>query len=135
MAENPTNESGVILDTIVANPYKYGFRTDIESEEFEKGLNLEIVQKISQKKAEPQFLKQFREKAFKSWQKMTEPSWAYLNVPSIDFDSIQYYSVPKTKKKIGSLDDADPELLRTFEKLGVSLNEQKMLANVAVDAF
>jgi len=134
MAENPTNESGVILDTIVANPYKYGFRTDIESEEFEKGLNLEIVQKISQKKAEPQFLKQFREKAFKSWQKMTEPSWAYLNVPSIDFDSIQYYSVPKTKKKIGSLDDADPELLRTFEKLGVSLNEQKMLANVAVDA-
>jgi len=114
MAENPTNESGVILDTIVANPYKYGFRTDIESEEFEKGLNLEIVQKISQKKAEPQFLKQFREKAFKSWQKMTEPSWAYLNVPSIDFDSIQYYSVPKTKKKNRQLRRRRPRTSKDF---------------------
>ena len=134
MAENQTKDSDVILDAIVANPYKYGFKTEIESEEFEKGLNLKIVQKISHKKKEPQFLKKFREKAFVSWQKMKSPPWAYLSIPNINYDNIQYYSIPKTKKKLGSLDDADPELLKTFEKLGVSLNEQKLLANVAVDA-
>jgi len=134
MNENQKKESDIILDTLVANPYKYGFKTEIESEEFEKGLNLEIVKKISQKKNEPNFLKQFRETAFKNWQKMKTPVWAYLDIPEINYDSIQYYSIPKTKKKLGSLDDADPELLRTFEKLGVSLNEQKLLANVAVDA-
>jgi len=134
MAEKKVNESEIILDTIVATPYKYGFTTDIETEEFEKGLNPEIVKTISLKKNEPEFLLKFREKAFKSWNKMKGPSWAYLKIPEIDYDNIQYYSVPKTKKKLGSLDDADPELLRTFEKLGVSLNEQKLLANVAVDA-
>ena len=134
MTEKGLKESEVILDDIVTTPYKYGFTTEIETEEFEKGLNSDIIKKISSKKNEPEFLKKFRAKAFKSWSKMTSPSWAYLNVPEIDYNSIQYYSVPKTKKKLGSLDDADPELLKTFEKLGVSLNEQKMLANVAVDA-
>ena len=80
------------------------------------------------------FLLKFREKAFLNWQKMSSPNWAYLKMPPIDYESIQYYSVPRTKKKLGSLEDADPELLETFEKLGISLNEQKMLANVAVDA-
>jgi len=134
MSENQTSNSEAILDEIVATPYKYGFTTDIETEEFEKGLNLDIVKKIGLKKNEPTFLIKFREKAFKRWKKMKDPSWAYLKIPEIDYENIQYYSVPKTKKKLGSLDDADPELLRTFDKLGVSLNEQKMLANVAVDA-
>jgi Fe-S cluster assembly protein SufB len=134
MAEKQLSEEEAILDAIVTTPYKYGFTTDIEAEEFEKGLSPEIVRKISSKKEEPEFLKNFRDKAFLNWEKMNEPQWAYLNIPPIDYDSIQYYSVPKTKKKLGSLNDADPELLRTFEKLGVSLNEQKMLANVAVDA-
>jgi len=134
MVENQINKEEALLEDIVATPYKYGFTTNIETEEFEKGLNQEIVRKISSKKNEPEFLRKFRNKAFLSWTKMPEPNWAYLNIPKIDYDDIQYYSVPKTKKKLGSLDDADPELLRTFEKLGVSLNEQKMLANVAVDA-
>ena len=134
MAEKQKNESDVILDDIVATPYKYGFTTNIEVEDFEKGLNLDVVKRISTKKNEPVFLRTFREKAFASWERMPVPIWAYVNVPEIDYDNIQYYSVPKTKKKLGSLDDADPELLRTFEKLGVSLNEQKLLANVAVDA-
>jgi len=133
MTEKQLSEEEV-LGTIVSTPYKYGFTTDIETEDFEKGLNENIVKKISIKKDEPPFLKKFRNKAFISWKKMNEPQWAYLKIPKIDYDDIQYYSIPKTKKKIGSLDDADPELLRTFEKLGVSLNEQKMLANVAVDA-
>ena len=134
MAEEQLQNSPEILDEIVASPYKYGFTTDVETEEFEKGLNEDIVRKISLKKDEPEFLVKFREKAFKAWKKMNSPQWAYLNIPQIDYDAIQYYSVPKTKKKLGSLEDADPELLRTFDKLGVSLNEQKLLANVAVDA-
>jgi Fe-S cluster assembly protein SufB len=133
MAKDQTNESEV-LNAIVTTPYQYGFTTDLETEEFEKGLNKEIVEKISLKKEEPTFLKKFRVKAFNSWQKMKSPSWASLEIPEIDYENIQYYSVPKTKKKLGSLDDADPELLKTFEKLGISLNEQKLLTNVAVDA-
>ena len=134
MAEKQSNESEVILDAIVTTPYKYGFKTDIDIEEFEKGLSLDTVKKISRKKDEPLFLRNFREKAFKNWTKMVSPEWASLELPKINYDNIQYYSIPKTKKKLGSLDEADPELLKTFEKLGVSLNEQKMLTNVAVDA-
>lgn len=133
MAGNQLSEEA-ILNTIVTTPYKYGFKTDIETEDFEKGLNKEIVRKISSKKKEPEFLKKFRDKAFLSWEKMKEPAWAYLDISKIDYDDIQYYSIPKTKKKLGSLDDVEPELLRTFEKLGVSLNEQKRLTNVAIDA-
>ncbi len=134
MSEKKLNESEAVLDSIVTTPYKYGFTTDIAVEDFEKGLNSKIVRKISEKKNEPDFLLRFREKAFLNWQKMSSPNWAYLKMPPIDYESIQYYSVPRTKKKLGSLEDADPELLETFEKLGISLNEQKMLANVAVDA-
>ena len=134
MAEDQLNKSDEILDEIVTSPYKYGFTTDLETEEFEKGLNEDIIKKISFKKDEPEFLLAFRQKAYKAWKKMNSPNWAYLDIPEIDYESIQYYSIPKTKKKLGSLEDADPELLRTFDKLGVSLNEQKLLANVAVDA-
>ena len=135
MAEDQLNKSDEILDAIVTSPYKYGFTTDVETEEFEKGLNEDIINKISLKKNEPKFLLAFRQKAYKAWKKMNSPNWAYLDIPEIDYESIQYYSIPKTKKKLGSLEDADPELLRTFDKLGVSLNEQKLLANVAVDAL
>ena len=133
MSEKQLNEDA-ILDDIVTTPYKYGFTTDIATEEFEKGLNAGVVKKISDKKNEPEFLLKFREKAFNSWVKMKSPDWAYLDIPPIDYNKIQYYSVPKTKKKLGSLEEADPELLKTFEKLGVSLQEQKLLTNVAVDA-
>ena len=133
MAEKQIYESDVILEEIVASPYKYGFTTDIETEDFPKGITIQTVREISRKKNEPEFLRKFRERAFKFWQRMKTPVWAYLNIPKIDYQNIQYYSIPKTKKKLGSLYDADPELLRTFEKLGVSLNEQKLLANVAVD--
>jgi Fe-S cluster assembly protein SufB len=101
MSEDHFKESeDDILDAIVTTPYKYGFTTNLETEEFEKGLSLDIVKKISQKKDEPEFLLQFREKAYKSWCEMTSPSWAYLGIPQIDYNAIQYYSVPKTKKKV-----------------------------------
>lgn len=134
MAEKQIPNSDTILQNIVDSPYKYGFRTEIETEEFPKGLNSAIIAQISDKKNEPDFLRKFREKSFNIWKKLEQPNWGYLNITPTDYQNIQYYSKPKTKSKIGSLDDADPELLRTFEKLGVSLNEQKMLANVAVDA-
>ena len=134
MVEKQIQNSDEVLKDIVESPYKYGFKTEIETEDFPKGLNQDIITQIANKKNEPAFLRDFRTKAFNIWEKMESPDWAYLDIVETDYQSIQYYSVPKTKSKIGSLDDADPELLRTFEKLGVSLNEQKMLANVAVDA-
>ena len=102
--------------------YKYGFTTDIGVEEFEKGLNAQVIKKISKKKNEPDFLLKFREKAFLNWQKMSSPNWAYLQIPPIDYEKIQYYSVPRTKKKLGSLEDADPELLNTFDNSVLTLS-------------
>ncbi len=134
MAEKQSNTNEILLDDFVTVPYKYGFKTNIETESFPKGLNLNIVKTISKKKEEPEFLEKFRINAFEQWQRMKNPSWSYLNIPEVDYQAIQYYSIPKTKKKLGSLDEADPEILKTFEKLGVSLNEQKLLMNVAVDA-
>jgi Fe-S cluster assembly protein SufB len=134
MIEKQIPDSDKILNDIVKSPYKYGFKTEIETEEFPKGLNKKIISQISDKKNEPDFLRNFRNKAFVIWEKMERPTWSFLDIADTDYQSIQYYSIPKTKTKIGSLEDADPELLRTFEKLGVSLNEQKILANVAVDA-
>ena len=119
---------------VINQPYKYGFQTEIESETFGVGINEEIVKKISNKKNEPEFLLDFRLKAYKKWKTLKFPNWANLEVNPIDYNSITYYSVPKQKKKLNSLDEIDPEILRTFEKLGISLNEQKQLANVAVDA-
>ena len=132
------NQSNKILDTnltkLVNQPYKYGFSTNIEKDIIEKGLNENVVRLISQKKNEPEFLLDFRLKAFKKWQKMQCPSWAQLKFSEIDYQDIIYYSAPKVKKKLKSLDEVDPELLETFEKLGISLTEQKRLTNVAVDA-
>ncbi|MBP9842237.1 MAG: Fe-S cluster assembly protein SufB [Simkaniaceae bacterium] len=113
--------------------YKYGFRTEIESETFEKGLSEEVVRAISQKKNEPPFLLEFRLKAYEKWKEMIPPNWANLNMDPIDFQNIRYYSEPKQKQQLSSLDEVDPEILRTFEKLGIPLDEQKRLANVAID--
>ena len=113
--------------------YKYGFSTDIETESIPKGLSEETVRLISAKKQEPSFLLDFRLKAYQKWLTMKEPSWANLQIPPIDFQAICYYSAPKKKQTLESLDEVDPELLRTFERLGVPLDEQKRLTNVAVD--
>ena len=121
------------LTKLVNQPYKYGFSTDIEKDTIEKGLNEDIVRLISKKKNEPDFMLNFRLKAFKQWKKLQAPTWAQLKIPKIDFQDITYYSAPKVKKKLNSLDEVDPELLDTFEKLGISLTEQKRLTNVAVD--
>lgn len=115
--------------------YKYGFVTDIETETIARGLSEDTVRLISSKKNEPQWLLEFRLKAFRNWLKMSEPAnWANFTYPDIDFQNISYYSAPKEKAKKASLDEVDPELIRTFEKLGIPITEQKMLANVAVDA-
>ncbi|HEX6279259.1 MAG TPA: Fe-S cluster assembly protein SufB [Pyrinomonadaceae bacterium] len=115
--------------------YKYGFVTDIESDIIPKGLSEETVRLISSKKNEPEWMLEFRLKAYRNWLKMTEPDyWANFEYPRIDFQNISYYSAPKQKPTKASMDEVDPELIRTFEKLGIPLSEQKMLANVAVDA-
>ena len=114
--------------------YKYGFVTDIESEKAPKGLDEDTIRFISAKKEEPEWMLEWRLKAFRRWQTMTAPDWAKLDIPPIDYQDIYYYSAPKQAEKLKSLDEVDPELLATYEKLGIPLNEQKMLANVAVDA-
>ena len=122
------------LNQLVNQPYKYGFSTNIDSDTFPKGLNKDLIGLISDKKKEPNYLREFRLKAYATWQKMKNPNWAQLTYPAINYDDIIYYSVPKFKKQLNSLDEVDPEILETFEKLGISLNEQKRLTNVAVDA-
>ena len=114
--------------------YKYGFVTDIESEQAPKGLNEDIVRFISAMKDEPEWLLEWRLEAFRHWQTMTEPNWAKLGIPMIDYQDAYYYSAPKQKEGPKSLDEVDPELLATYDKLGIPLREQEMLAGVAVDA-
>jgi len=130
LLEEPNRE----LKELVKREYKEGFVTDIESDTFEPGLNEDIVRRISAKKGEPEFMLEYRLKAFRRWEKMTEPDWAHIDYPKIDFQDIAYYSAPKEMPKLNSLDEVDPKLLETYEKLGIPLEEQKMLANVAVDA-
>jgi Fe-S cluster assembly protein SufB len=113
--------------------YKYGFSTPIETESFAKGLSEEIVRAISAKKNEPPFLLEFRLKAYKKWLEMEEPVWGHLKYTPIDYQDITYYSAPKVKQKLDSLSEVDPEILKTFERLGIPLDEQKRLTNVAVD--
>ena len=122
------------VEQIVSQPYKYGFITDIETEKIEKGINEKIVELISKKKEEPQFLLNYRLRAYKQWIKMKEPNWADLKYPKINYQDIIYYAAPKKNEKKESLDEVDPKLLETFDKLGIPLNEQKRLTNVAVDA-
>jgi len=121
------------ITQLINKTYQYGFSTNNEKDIIEKGLNEKTVRLISEKKKEPEFLLKFRLKAYKKWQQMSEPEWAYLKFPQIDYQDITYYSAPKSQKKLNDLSEVDPELLKTFDKLGISLNEQKRLTNVAVD--
>ena len=113
--------------------YEYGFYTDIEADKFPVGLNENVVRAISKKKNEPEWMTKWRLEAFKVWKTMTEPEWANVNYPKPDFQGISYYSAPKQKPELDSLDEVDPELLKTFEKLGISINEQKRMTGVAMD--
>lgn len=123
-----------ILDEVTSSEYKWGFVSDIESDNAPKGLSEEIVRFISKKKNEPEWLLEWRLKAYRHWLTMEEPTWPNVHYPKIDFQDIIYYSAPKPKKVLNSLDELDPEIKATFDKLGISLEEQKRLANVAVDA-
>nr|YP_010199180.1 sufB protein [Crassiphycus usneoides]UAD88629.1 sufB protein [Crassiphycus usneoides] len=122
------------IDNFINQPYKYGFYTNIESDSLPPGLNKNIVESISAKKNEPMYLKNFRLNAYKKWTKMNEPVWGKLKYKKIEYNKITYYSTPKYKKKLQNLDEVDPEILDTFNKLGIPLTEQKKLTNVAVDA-
>ncbi len=123
-----------IIDEVTGSDYKWGFVSNIEADTAPKGLNEDIIRFISAKKNEPQWMLDYRLKAFNQWKKMEEPTWAHVNYPEIDFQDIIYYSAPKPKKKLNSLDELDPEVKATFDKLGISLEEQKRLSGVAVDA-
>ena len=124
-----------VIQNLVNQPYKHGFVTDIESDVVAKGLSEDVIRLISSKKGEPEWLLEFRLKAYRHWLTMTEPAWPNVKYPKIDFQGISYYSAPKSKKKLASMDEVDPELLRTFEKLGVPMNERATLAGVAVDVI
>jgi Fe-S cluster assembly protein SufB len=122
------------IEQIANQEYKYGFVTDIEADTAPPGLNEDIIRLISTKKNEPEWMLDFRLKAYRHWLTMTEPTWANVKYGPIDYQGIRYYSAPKKKKQLNSLDEVDPELRSTFEKLGISLDEQKRLSGVAVDA-
>ncbi len=122
------------IEQLATKEYKYGFETLIEADTLPPGLNEDVVRAISAKKHEPAWMLEWRLKAFRAWSVMTEPKWPNVTYPAVDFQKISYYSAPKAKKKLESLDDMDPEVRSTFEKLGIPLEEQKLLAGVAVDA-
>lgn len=127
-------ESEKIIDEVTSSDYKYGFVTDIDTEVIPRGLNEEVVRLISAKKNEPEWLLDFRLKAFAYWKTLEMPHWAHLDIPEIDYQAISYYAAPKKKDSPKSLDEVDPELLDTFNKLGISLEEQMKLSGIAVDA-
>lgn len=128
------NEQDKIISEVTDSEYKYGFFTEIESDTIAKGLSEEVVKIISSRKNEPEFMLEWRLKAFEHWKKMKMPDWAHLNIPEINYQEIIYYSAPKQNAELASLDEIDPELKATFDKLGIPLDEQKKLSGVAVDA-
>ena len=123
-----------VIDDITSSEYKWGFISDVESDIEPKGLNEDVIRLISRKKNEPDWMTEWRLKAFRYWLKMEEPHWPNVHYPAIDYQNISYYSAPKPKPQLNSLDEVDPELVKTFEKLGIPLDEQKILSGVAVDA-
>src|SRR5690349_9172 len=127
--------SSTALQNLVNQPYRHGFVTEIDSDVVPKGLSEDVIRLISRKKNEPEWLLEFRLQAYRHWLTMTEPKWPNVKYPKIDFQDIIYYAAPRAKKKLNSMDEVDPELKRTFEKLGVPLHEQKALAGVAVDVI
>ena len=123
-----------LIDDVTTGDYKYGFVTDIDTDIIPVGLSEEVVRLISRKKNEPEWLLEFRLKAYRHWLTMTPPKWGHLNMPDIDFQAISYYAAPVSKEGPKSLDEVDPELIKTFDRLGIPLQEQKMLTGMAVDA-
>ena len=123
-----------IIDEVTSSEYKYGFVTDIDTDIIPKGLNEDVVRLISQKKGEPEWLLDFRLKAYQYWKTLEMPRWAHLDIPEIDYDAISYYAAPRKKEGPKSLDEVDPQLLETFNKLGIPLEEQKLFSGMAVDA-
>ena len=122
------------IETLATREYQHGFQTEIESENIGRGLNENVIRTISAKKDEPEWLLQWRLKAYAQWLQMEEPQWPNVHYPQIDYQDMIYYSAPKPRKQLDSLDEVDPMLLETYAKLGISLDEQKRLNNVAVDA-
>ncbi|SFN56928.1 Fe-S cluster assembly protein SufB [Algoriella xinjiangensis] len=133
MSNTKYTEDDLREDLASQKQYEFGWSTEMEYEEFPVGLNEDIVRAISAKKEEPEWMTEWRLEAYRAWQKMEEPEWANVKYEKPDFDAIRYYAAPKVKKELASLDEVDPELLRTFEKLGISLDEQKRLSGVAID--
>ena len=133
MSNTKYTEDDLRQDLSSRKEYEFGFTTDVEYEEFPVGLNEEIIREISKRKEEPEWMTEWRLEAFREWQKMTEPEWANVHYQKPSFQDITYYAAPKKKPELGSLDEVDPELLKTFEKLGISIDEQKRLTGVAVD--
>ncbi|MBO4996191.1 MAG: Fe-S cluster assembly protein SufB [Muribaculaceae bacterium] len=134
MDKNKDIETNDILGDVTNNEYKYGFTTDIETDIIPRGLNEDVVRFISAKKGEPEWLLEFRLKAFRHWLTLTPPKWAHLDIPEIDFQAISYYAAPRKKEGPKSMDEVDPQLIDTFNKLGIPLEEQKVLSGMAVDA-
>jgi Fe-S cluster assembly protein SufB len=128
------NDQERLLNEVTSGDYKYGFHTDIETDTIAKGLNEDVIALISGKKGEPEWMLEYRLKAFRIWSKMKMPSWAHLKIPEINYQDIIYYAAPRQSAKLNSLDEVDPELIDTFNKLGIPLEEQKRLSGVAVDA-
>ena len=126
-------EEDKLLNEVTGKSYEFGFTTDIESDTIAPGLSEDVIRTISAKKNEPEWLLEWRLNAFKVWSEMEEPEWAHIEYPKPDLQSISYYSAPKKKKEIKSMDEVDPELRKTMDKLGISLEEQKRLSGVAVD--
>src|SRR6058998_2420175 len=123
------------IEAQVLQPYKYGFVTDIEADAVPPGLNEDVIRLISQKKGEPEFMLKWRLKAYRHWLTLKEPTWANVKHPPIDYQAIRYYAAPKQERpKLDSLDQVDPKLLETFERLGIPISERKRLTGVAVDA-
>jgi len=127
-------EQDKVLKEVTESEYKYGFTTEVEADEIPAGLSEETVKLISAKKNEPEWMLEFRLKAFRKWQSMKMPNWAHLEIPEIKYQDIIYYSAPKQKVQLESMDDVDPEIKATFDKLGIPLDEQKRLSGVAIDA-
>src|SRR5580658_8070184 len=128
-----TTATNTIRD-LANREYQHGFETLIDADRVPRGLNEDIIRLISAKKDEPAFMLEWRLKAYRHWLTMTEPTWPNVHYPTIDYNSIIYYSAPKPSKKLASLDEVDPELLKTYDKLGIPLRERELLAGVAVDA-
>ena len=134
MSEQKRQSEDKLLEKVTTTEYKYGFTTDIESDTIPKGLSEDVVRIISEKKNEPQWMLDYRLKAYNAWLEMEEPEWFNATYTKPDFENLLYYSAPKKRPSLDSLDDVDPNIRETYEKLGIPLEEQKMLAGVAVDA-